>query len=117
MSRIQEVFNRLQKTKEEQKKVKKMYREALNNSKSYQNATEELKGLREKKKKIEENIKDEFASEFDKLENLKTDIENDALILSDLAVSELARGKAIELKDEKGQDYEPIFKVSFKKIG
>jgi len=115
MSKLQEVFDRIQKTKQEQKKIKSMYRDALTNSKQYQNAVEELKGMREKKKKIEDGIKDEFSSEFSKLDNLKADIENDQMLLSDAALSVLMKGETVEVKDEKENKYEPIFSVKFKR--
>ena len=50
MANMQEVFNRIQETKKEQKELKAMYRDALNNSGAYQRSLEELKKLREEKK-------------------------------------------------------------------
>lgn len=113
---MQEIFNRIQKTKKEQKELKSMYRDALANSQSYQNAVEEIKGLKEKKKKIEDSIKDDFKSEFDKLEILKNDIENDNMLLSDAALSRYLKGENVEITDEHSSKYEPIFSVRFKKI-
>ena len=115
MSKLQEVFDRIQKTKQEQKKIKSMYRDALTNSKQYQHALEEAKASREKKKKIEDGIKDEFSKELSKLDNLKADIENDQMLLSDAALSTLMKGETVEVKDEKENKYEPIFSVRFKR--
>lgn len=117
MSRLQEVFNRIQKSKQEQKEIKAMYRDALASSHRYQELLEELKGLKEKKKKMEEAIQDDFRSEFNKLETLKTDIENDVLLMSDLAINKLMKGETVEIQDEKENKYEPIFSVRFKKAG
>jgi predicted transposase YdaD len=111
----QEIFNRIQKTKKEQKEIKAMYKDALENSKAYQEAVEELRDARDKKKKIEDGIKDEFRSEFDKLDTLKMDLENDNMLLSDAALVKLTKGEPIELMDEKEQKYEPVFTVRFKK--
>lgn len=117
MSRLQEVFDRIQKTKKEQKEIKAMYRDALVNSNRYQELIEEIKTMKEKKKKIEEAIQDEFRSEFNKLETLKTDIENDILLMSDLAINKLMKGETVEITDEKDNKYEPTFTVRFKKAG
>lgn len=116
MSNIQEVFDRVQKTKKEQKELKAMYKDALNNSGSYQRSVEELKKLKEEKKKFEDSIKQEFASEFDKLEILKNELINDSQLLSDMAISQVVKGQKIELKDEYEIKYEPLFNVKFKKI-
>ncbi len=115
MSRLQDVFNRIQKTKKEQKEIKAMYRDALANSYRYQELIEEIKALKEKKKKMEEAIQDDFRSEFNKLETLKTDIENDVLLMSDLAINKLMKGETVEIVDEKDNKYEPTFSVRFKK--
>jgi hypothetical protein len=117
MTNIQEVFDRIQKTKKEQKELKTMYRDALNNSGAYQRSLEELKKLKEDKKKFEDGVKKEFSSEFDKLEILKNELMNDSQLLSDMVVSQVAKGQKIEIKDQYEVQYEPIFSVRFKKIG
>jgi hypothetical protein len=117
MANIQEVFDRIQKTKKEQKELKNMYRDALNNSGSYQRSQEELKKLKEEKKKYEDGIKQEFASEFDKLEILKNELMNDSQLLSDMVMTQVAKGQKVEIKDEYETQYEPIFSVKFKKVG
>lgn len=117
MSRLQDVFNRIQKTKKEQKEIKAMYRDALTNNHRYQELLEEIKTLKEKKKKMEESIQDDFRSEFNKLETLKTDVENDILLMSDLAINKLIKGEPVEITDEKDNKYEPTFSVRFKKAG
>jgi len=115
MQDIQKIFDRIQASKKEQKEIKKAYRDALKNSRRYQEVNEELKNLREKKKSIEEEVKQEFSTEMDKLETLKADIENDQMLLSDAALSLVANGKAVEIKDNNEIKYEPVFSVKFKK--
>ena len=115
MSKLNEVFERIQKTKRELKDLKTMYSDALRNSQQYQNLKEDLKGMKEKKMKIENQIKTDFASELNKMDNLKADIENDAQLMSDIAVSKLANGQNIEITDQDQNQYEPVFKVTFKK--
>ncbi len=115
MSKIQEVFNRIQETKKEQKNIKSMYRDSLVNSESYQKTVESLRELREKKKKIESDISDDFRKEFDKLDTFKADLVNDSQILSDLAINKVSRGEKIEIMDQNNTQYDPIFSVRFKK--
>jgi hypothetical protein len=117
MANLQEVFNRIQETKKEQKELKAMYRDALNNSGAYQRSLEELKKLKEEKKKYEDSIKKEFASEFDKLDILKNELMNDSQLLSDMVLAQVAKGEKVEIKDQYETQYEPIFSVRFKKVG
>ncbi len=116
MADIQKVFNRIQESKNESKKIKAMYRDALSTSKEYQDVVEELKELKEKKKVIEEGIKLDFKSEFSRLDQIKTDLESDNLLLSDIAINHIMEGKMIEIMDQYQNKYEPLFSVRFKKL-
>lgn len=115
MANVQEIFDRIQKTKKEQKDIKAMYRDALANSKQLQDITEELKALKDKKKSIEDGIKSDFGSELEKLDTLKSDIDNDMMLLSDAALTLALKGQMIEVKDQYENKYEPVFRVVFKK--
>ena len=116
MKDIQEIFNRIQGTKKKQKEIRDDYKDALVQSERYQQANDELKAARVRKKEIELSIKEEFANEFDKLEVLKTDIESDTMLMSDVALNRLVKGEKIEIKDQHDNEYEPIFTVKFKKV-
>jgi DNA repair exonuclease SbcCD ATPase subunit len=117
MQDIQKIFDRIQESKKDQKEIMKAYRDALKNSRRHQEITEEIKIMRDKKKGIEEEIKEEFRSELDRLETLKADIENDQMLLSDAALSYVTSGKPVEIKDKNETRYEPVFTVKFKKAG
>lgn len=112
---LQLTFHRVQTTQEEMREIKATFKEALNSSKAYHDAVEDVRIAREKKKKIEDNIKDDFQSELDKLDTLKLDIENDKMILSDQALIKLVKGETVEVEDSNGVKYLPEFKVIFKK--
>ena len=116
MPKLQEVFNRIKELKEEQKKINKSYRDALDNSQEYKEVLEKLKMFKEQKKQIEERINNDFESELSRLETIKLDIQHDTEMMSDLALNQLVAGKPVEVKDKHDNDYEPLFKVSFKKI-
>jgi len=116
MSKIQEVFTRIQEIKRKQKDIKKTYRDALSTSHEYQEIQEKVKVLRDRKKVIEESIRSDFRSEFDKLEEYKNEINNDNMVMSDLAINGLTKGEMIEISDEYDNKYEPLFSVKFQKI-
>lgn len=115
MSKLQELFNRIQKSKKEQKDLKLIYSDALKNNQGLQRIVEQIKSLKTEKKKIEDSVKEDFQSEFNKLDTLRLDIENDQMLLSDAAMTRMMAGKTAEVEDEKGNKFEPIFKVNFKK--
>ncbi|OGY48066.1 MAG: hypothetical protein A2840_02960 [Candidatus Buchananbacteria bacterium RIFCSPHIGHO2_01_FULL_47_11b] len=112
MLNLQEVFNRLQESKRKQRELKQDYRDTLENSQRYQEIVESIKDLREKKKQIEHETK----KDFPQLERLKTDINSDNELLSDLALNSLVKGEVIEISDNNHNQYEPILSVRFKKI-
>jgi len=116
MNNLQEVFNRLQEVKKEQKTLQAVYRDALAGSKSYQEIAEKIKALREEKKKIESAIQGDLRAELTKLDAIKQDIESDKIMMSDLALNEFTKGNVIEIVDQYSNKYEPLFTVKFKKI-
>jgi hypothetical protein len=93
-----------------------MYRDALANSGEHQKIKDELEALKIRKKQIEEGVKSDFTSEFDKLDKIKLELESSNLILSDIALNHVMRGELIELTDMYENKYEPQFTVKFKKI-
>jgi hypothetical protein len=117
MERIQEVFNKIEEIKKEQREIKKSYRDALSNSQEYQDVVDKLSTLKDRKKQVEEGIKDDFNSEFTRLEDLKIDLEAEKEMLSDIALNKLVKGEKLEIKDQYDNQYEPIFSVKFKKLG
>lgn len=117
MANLQEIFNRIQETKREQKEIKSAYRDALANSVTYKEAIDKYKSLKEEKKKIEEQTKLEFKSELDRLDAIKQSLETDKILMSDLALNELTSGRTVEITDEYSNKYEPVFSVRFKKVG
>lgn len=116
MSKLDEVFFRIQKTKREQKKIRDAYKDALGSYPSYKKVIDEFNELKEKKKKIETEVKADFRSDFTKLEDLKIDLDTDNEMLSDLAISQLMKGETVKITDEENQiEYEPKFNVRFQK--
>ncbi len=116
MSKLNEVFLRLQEQQKKQRDLKKMYREALAVNGNYHQAVEELDALKIKKKQIEASVKVDLKEEFDKLEGLKLNIAGDKQMLSDIALTQLTKGELVKVTDEHQVEYEPLFSVRFQKI-
>lgn len=116
MQDLQSIFNRLEESKKQLKDIRRSYKEALENVQSYVELGEELKVLREKKKQIETTVRQEFSGEFMKMEDLKIDIASDMELISDIAMSQIMKGDTVEITDKYENDYEPVIKVTFKKV-
>ncbi|MDD3498499.1 MAG: hypothetical protein PHH24_03280 [Candidatus Moranbacteria bacterium] len=110
MQDIQKIFDEIQKLKKEQREFKKEYKYDLDRNESYQEITGELKKMREKKKNIEEG------SRPPRIDEIKYEISKLNEMISDIAINSLMDGKSIYLKDEYDAEYEPVYKVTFKKI-
>lgn len=116
MRDIQEVYNELLENKKSQKDIKREYKDALLNANEYEETTEKLKELREKKKQIETMTQSRLGVRWDELEKLKAKSDELDQMLTDIAMSELMAGKTIALKDAYDNAYEPVYKITFKKI-
>ena len=116
MQDIQEIFSRLQEKKKKQKDIKASFKDALSTSLEYKEVADNIKALREKKKRIESTIKSQFSGELNKLDEIKTDVASDNVMLTDSAVTKMMKGETVEVADEYGNKYEPLFSVKFKKV-
>ncbi|MBD3359829.1 MAG: hypothetical protein GF365_03955 [Candidatus Buchananbacteria bacterium] len=115
MSKIQEIYDRIKQFKEEQKAIRQAYKDELANNQEYQEVKDELESLKQQKKEIENVIKQSMIKDFEKLEDLKLDIDTDNEMISDLAFNKLMKGETVEIEDEWGNKYIPVFKVKFEK--
>ncbi|MEA2006602.1 MAG: hypothetical protein U9O20_00360 [Patescibacteria group bacterium] len=115
MKSIQEVFINLKEVSEEQKEIRKEYRDALTQADNYEETLEKLDELKQEKKQIEEKIQGTMGSRWEKLEDLKNKAKELKQMQSDVAITTLMDGKTVEVQDEFNNVYEPVFSVSFKK--
>lgn len=115
MQDVQAIFNRMQVAKKKQKDIKSAYSDALKQNAEYQELLEKIKALQVRRKQIEVSVKQDFSSEFTKLDDLKIDINSDQELLTDAAVTKMMKGETVEVKDEYDQTYQPVFSVKFKK--
>lgn len=112
---LQLFFDKVLADIKKKKELNAQWREALQGSQQHQEISEKQKALREKKKQIVESLKEDMGSVIRELEDLQIDMASDKEILSDAALTQLMKGKTVEVQDADGNKYEPIFKVTFKK--
>ena len=116
MRDIQEVYNELQEAKKAQKSIKKEYRDALVNANEYEETVVKYKEIRDKKKQIETMTQSRMGLRWDELERLKAKAAELDQMVTDIAMTTIMEGKTVALKDEYNNSYEPVYKITFKKI-
>jgi len=117
MSDLKEIHQRIRQKKREKKDLASIYKDVLATSKHFQELIDERKKLDAKIVQVKHTLQEECAKEMEEIERLSLDIKSDALVLSDMALNHFMKGETIELTDENDVKYEPIFRVSFKKLG
>lgn len=115
MKDIQGVFDRIREIKKEQKELKEMYKDALIQADKYEEIVEQIKELREQKKQVEARIQAEMGKAYEKLEDLKHEMESEKEMMNDIAISTLMKGETVAVTDEYQNSYEPQYSVKFKK--
>lgn len=116
MNDLPSVMKRIKAAKSKRQDLNRLVRDMLDQSISYKKLTDELTELRAKKKRIENEVRSECASELQEAEKLAQSIKADTQLLTDIALTKFMKGESIEVVDENDTKYEPVFKVSFKKV-
>ncbi|MFZ5982258.1 MAG: hypothetical protein ACOYS2_01620 [Patescibacteria group bacterium] len=116
MRDIQEIFNEIQELKLEQKEIRAEYKDALSNANEYEETVEEAKKLRDKKKQLESVTQGNMGSRYKRFEEIKKKLDELQEMMTDVAMTTLMDGKSISLKDKQEHEYEPVYKVSFRKL-
>lgn len=114
---MQEVFDRIQEFKKTRKEIGREYRDALAQSSGYEDLKEEIKKLRDKKKALEATVQAEMGVRYEEYDSATREIGNLDQMLTDIAMTNLMKGESINLKDKHNVEYEPSYKITFKKIG
>ncbi len=112
---VQEIFDRVEKNRARMKELRTMYKDALAGTQEYTELNDKIKTLRERKKQIENTIRENFTKEATELEDLKVDMDSDMEMLSDIALTRLVKGEQVEVTDKYQNQYEPVFTVKFRK--
>lgn len=115
MSDIQELFYKIQDLKKKQRDIRVMVRDALKQSKSYQDIQSEWNKVRDQKKEIERKVKGEYEKELSKLDDLKIDLESELEEFSDAALDQIMKGKVVKVHDARNVSYDVVVKAVFQK--
>lgn len=115
MRDIQGIFDEIETLKIEQRGIRKEYKEALEGTDHYEETVEEAKVLREKKKQIETTVQGQLGLRYQRFEEIKGKIDELQEMLTDVAMTTLMDGKTISIKDQNQNEYEPVYKITFKK--
>lgn len=115
MPELKEVFDRINTTKKEKKQLNDTFRDALAQSKPYQDVLDELRTLKAKEQQLKTAIRQEFIQEMEKIERLALSIKGDVEMLSDMALTKMMKGETVEITDDFDVAYQPVFKVTFRK--
>lgn len=116
MQNLQEVYDELQENKKNQKGIRREYKDLLKNADDYEELEEKIKKMREEKKQIETMAQSRMGVRWDELEKLKYASEELTQKISDIAMSDLVNGKTVVVKDKNNNDFEPVYKITFKKV-
>ena len=117
MQDIQSLFSRTRELAEEQRSIRKEYKDLLSHDMEYQKLTEEMKAMREQKKLVESHAQEQMGTRYLRFEELRDEITELKQMISDVAMTTLMKGESIEIADEDNTLYEPQFSVTFKKTG
>lgn len=115
MSQVQEIFEKLTQAKKELRGYKATYKNALDSSENYKKICDDLCILREKRRMIELHIQKSLGSQFQKIEDLTSEVKNQQEMLNDVAIVTLMKEETVEAQDEFGNKYAPKWSVKFKK--
>jgi hypothetical protein len=114
MSKIEQIYHRLEANKKRRKELGKMLKDELDHHPQHKELVEEMKVMRERKKGIEQDVR-AGNSEIRELDDIKIDIQTDQELLADVALNMYVNNETVEIIDEYDQTWYPTFKVSFKK--
>ncbi len=116
MKDIQEVFNEIQELKQTKKEIGREYRDILAQDEDYQELKEEVTTVRDKKKTREQSAQSGMGRRWEEFERATAEITELEQMLTDIAMTNLMDGKSISLKDKYDTEYEPSYKITYKKI-
>lgn len=116
MRNIQEIYSEIEENKKQQKEIRREYKDVLSNTNDFSETEEELKKLKEKKKQIEAIAQSRMGGRWDTFEKLKARAKELEEAITDVAMSTLMDGKTVAVKDQYDNSYEPVYKITFRRI-
>lgn len=115
MENVTQVFQRIEKNKEELKENKKLFLQKCEEYGGYEDLIEQRKKINEEIKKLKSNVAGNNQELFSKIEDLKIDIKSDKEVLNDMVMTKLTKGEVLDITDKEENKYQAHFNFSFKK--
>lgn len=112
----QQLYDEIQVRKHERKVIKASLKDAYDNDPKWIKLKETLDEIKAKKRAYDIDMRSAYGKDYDEVDRLGQEIKADEELLSDIAFQELMKNEKVEIKDEKGNNYEPVIKVVFKKM-
>ncbi|MFH0928309.1 MAG: hypothetical protein V1821_02430 [bacterium] len=117
IAQLQQAYIALREKKEAKKEILQAFSDELEHDSHYQEVLEQIKTLREEKKRIEAECYARAMADVQRLEELKLDCKSHEELISDLALTLYLQNQSVEVTDEYNNKYAPLFVVRFKKSG
>lgn len=111
----QQLYNEMQEKKEQKKIIRSSIKDHYDTSPIWKKIKEELEEIKSKKTVYDNEVKQAFGKDFDEMLRLSQELKADEELLSDICFQDLLQNKIVEIKDAKGNTYEPVIKVNFRK--
>ncbi|MBU1132571.1 hypothetical protein KKC32_05005 [Patescibacteria group bacterium] len=115
LDRIKEMHKEILEAQKKKKDLSQVIKDGFAQYTEYKDITEEMNKLRERRKQIELQVRQEYSSEYTQLEDISTDIKDSKTVLSDLIWNELMKNNTVEVTDEWENKYVPQVTVILKK--
>jgi len=115
LQRIKELHQEILEKQKKKKDLAQTIKDAFGNYKEYKEMEEESKKLKERRKQIEAQVRQQYSSEFNDLEEINADIKDTKMVLSDLIWNEVMQNNSVEVVDEWDHHYVPQIVASLKK--
>ncbi len=115
LQRIKELHQEILEKQKKKKDLGQTIKDAFGNYKEFKDLEEEMKKLRERRKQIEAQVRTQYSSEFNDLDEVNQDIKDTKMVLSDLIWNEVMKNNTVEVVDEWDHHYVPQIVASLKK--
>ena len=114
-TRINELHRDIQGALQKKKDLTTMIKDAYLQTKEYQDILEEVAKQKARQKEVELAIREQYSSEYNQLEDIKLDVKDMKMVLSDLMWNELLKSHTVEVVDQYENRYIPNVVVTLKK--
>ncbi|MEK7511432.1 MAG: hypothetical protein AAB575_00215 [Patescibacteria group bacterium] len=97
------------------KEIMAVLKDAFSARKEYHDLTDQINQLKARRKEIENIVRAEYSHEYNEMEDIREDIKDSKMVLSDLIWNELIKNNSVEVIDEANNHYVPNIVVTLKK--